>query len=100
MNKMKKAQDAKAFEESMAFQASLKLGEDWKLTAREAPDFLVRTATGEFGLEISQCHIGLQGRKGSVARENESANHRWLEGIRADYERQAGIRLHLRFLGM
>jgi hypothetical protein len=99
MNEQRKRQSPKAFEESMAFQASLKLGEEWQLVAREAPDLLVKTEKGEFGLEVSQCYIGRQGRKGSVARRDESANQDWLNGIRAEYERRAGVSLHLRFLG-
>lgn len=96
---MLKLKNQKRVEHSNAFQASLKLGEEWHLEEREAPDFLVTTATGMFGLEVTDCHIGARTRGGSKARAAESANARWLKNVREEYERQGGVGLHLRYFG-
>ena len=96
---MKRRQSTKSFEQGSAFQASLKLGEKWKLEPRESPDFLVKTVNGCFGLEVTQCHIGLRKSKSSRMREAESARQHWLNGVRADYEAQGGATLNCKYWG-
>ena len=96
---MKRLQPTKSFEQGSAFQASLKLGEEWKLEPRESPDFLVKTANGCFGLEVTQCQVGPRRRKGSRMREAESARQHWLNGVRADYEAQGGAPLNCKYWG-
>lgn len=86
-------------EHSEAFQASLKLGEEWKLEHREAPDFIVTSAGYRFGLEVTGCHVGPKTRKGSLERAKESANHKWLSEIRRRYEAGGRVGLHVRYRG-
>lgn len=86
-------------EQSEAFQASLKLGEEWELESHESPDFLVTSAGHRFGLEITECHIGPKGNKGATARAKESTNHNWLTEIRRRYEYAGGVGLNLRYRG-
>lgn len=96
---MKGRQSTKSFEQGSAFQASLKLGDEWKLEPRESPDFLVKTANGWFGLEVTQCQIGPRRRKSSRMREAESARQHWFNGVRADYEAQLGATLNCKYWG-
>lgn len=96
---LKRHQSTKLFEQGSAFQTSLKLGESWKLEPRESPDFLVKTANGCFGLEVTQCQIGPRRRKSSQMREAESARQHWLNGVRADYEAQGGAKLNCKYWG-
>lgn len=86
-------------EQSEAFQAALKLGEEWELEHREAPDFIVTSSGHRFGLEVTQCHVGPKTRKGSLEREKESANHKWLTAIRRRYEAGGGVGLDVRYRG-
>ena len=96
---MKRRQSIKSVERSVAFQASLKLGEEWELEPRESPDFIVTAANARFGLEVTRCQIGRRGRKGSKMRQAESARQAWLDGIRSDYESQGGASLNLKYWG-
>ena len=86
-------------EQSEAYQASWKLGEEWQLEDRESPDFLVTSAGRCFGLEVTSCHIGPKTRKGSAERAKESSNHQGLTEIRARYEAAGGVGLNLRYRG-
>lgn len=86
-------------EQYEAFQAALKLAEEWELEHREAPDFIVTSAGHRFGLEVTGCHVGLKTRKGSLERAKESANHAWLTAIRRRYEAGGRAGLHVRYRG-
>jgi len=86
-------------EQSEAFQASLKLGEEWTLEPRESPDFIVTSAEQRFGLEVTDAYIGPKTKKGAVERAKESANHKWLTAIRRRYEAAGGVGLHVRYHG-
>lgn len=94
-----RAQRQKMTEEAWARQAALKLNECWELFPREGPDFEVKSATGVFGLEVTECQIGLQTRNGSVMRAVEGGNRKSLEEVRQKYERTTGIYLNLKYLG-
>jgi hypothetical protein len=96
---LKQRQSTKSFEQGSAIQVSHKLGEKWELTPRESPDFLVITANGCFGLEVTQCQIGLRRRKSSRMREAESARQHWLNEVRADYEAKGGPSLNCKYWG-
>lgn len=96
---LKPKQTKKDIERSHALQAAFKLGEEWTLEEREAPDFLVSTNEGKFGLEVTECFIGPKSKAGSKNRAQESANQRWLRAIRDEFEDCCAAQLHLRYLG-
>lgn len=90
----------KSKERSEAFQAMLKLGQEWQFENRESPDFLITSDTGEvFGLEVTDVYVGSTNRNGSRLRALEDANHAWLTAIRQDYESRGGPDLHVRYTG-
>lgn len=89
----------KRVERFHAREAASKLGETWTLEDRESPDFLVESEGRTFALEVTECHIGPKGRRGSKARSAERQNQKWLEGIRAEFGEQRDVQLHLRYHG-
>lgn len=95
----KQADRQKKEEEYWACQAALKLGERWELAPREVPDFGVVSSAGEFGLEVTECHIGPDSSKGSIMRAAEGKNRKLLETARRKYERDSGVCLNLKYLG-
>ena len=86
-------------EENWALLAARELNVDWKLTRCERPDFAVLSDGVEFGLEVTECHIGPRGRKGSSWRATESHNQKLLESARHEYESATGVVLRLDYLG-
>lgn len=96
---MRQRQTKKEIERYHAHQAAFKLGETWTLEDYETPDFLVSTDLGKFGLEVTECHIGPKTKGGSTGRAKESANQKWLSGIRDEFESHGGVKLHLRYRG-
>jgi len=95
----KQADRKKREEEHWALQAALKLDECWELVPREAPDFRVVSSVGEFGLEITECHIGKDSRGGSIKRAKEGRDLKLLDTARRKYERGSGVCLNLKYLG-
>ncbi|MGR3517776.1 hypothetical protein [Sulfitobacter pontiacus] len=89
----------KRSELSIALQAAHFLGEVWELLPREQPDFLVSSATGSFGLEITECQVGAKGKGGSKLREKESFNENWLKCIRLQFEKKTKTRIIVRYSG-
>ena len=77
----------------------MRLGENWALSERESPDFLVNVGRQVFGLEVTECHIGIKSKAGSKLRSAESSNENWLNGIREEFGSHASAQIHLRFLG-
>lgn len=96
---LRQADSQKKEEEYWARQAALKLDEPWDLFSRERPDFRVTSTADEFGLEVTECHIGPESGKGSSWRAAEGNNTKVLEAARRKYERATGISLNLKYLG-
>ncbi|MBY6089508.1 hypothetical protein [Maritimibacter alkaliphilus] len=86
-------------EENWARLAARELNVDWKLKRFERPDFSVLCNGLEFGLEVTECHIGILGRKGSSWRATEIHNRKLLDRARRDYESETGLILRLDYLG-
>lgn len=96
---MRRTQTKKDVERYHAVQVARKLGEEWTLKDHEAPDFLVTSRHSKFGLEVTECHVGPKGKGGSQRRAQESANQKWLAGIRAEVGLHCSAQLHLRYNG-
>ena len=86
-------------EENWARLAARELNVDWNLNCFERPDFSVLCNGLEFGLEVTECHIGNQGRKGSSWRATEIHNQKLLDLARREYESATGLTLRLDYLG-
>lgn len=82
-----------------ATEAAVRLGENWILSDRESPDFLVDDGGQIFGLEVTDCHIGTKSKGGSKLRSAESSNEKWLNGIREEFGSHTAAEIHLRYLG-
>jgi hypothetical protein len=81
-------------------EAARFLSEEWQLTPHEAPDFLVECSGQQFGLEITEVHIGPKTKSGgSDERRIESTNHDWLMGIRTEFAKHSASELRLRYNG-
>lgn len=89
----------KDMERAYVAEAALRLSAEWHLVDHEAPDFLITERQHQFGLEVTEIHIGEKTRRGSIGRLKESANEKWLQDIRRDFESICDVPLHLRFRG-
>ena len=78
------------------------MGVRWLITEADppAPDFIVTSSDGDFGLEVTHAHIDASyDRSGSPLRRIEAANRRWLSKILEEFEKQSDSVLELKFLG-
>jgi hypothetical protein len=94
-----RAEQQKQTEERWVRRLALELNESWDLSSREVPDFAVKSPTGQFGLEVTECQIGQQSKRGSIRRAEEGKNRKLLNEARQKYESSTGICLNLKYLG-
>jgi len=106
---MKKAKEvlsdrerAKQAEYGYAHQAGVKLGGAWTFVEprQEAPDFVIESDGVRFGLEVTFCFSGPVSKAGSKLRRSETANAKWLKGIRSEWEAENEEPVALRYHGV
>lgn len=98
ISRVRRPQDKKDIERYWAENAARSLGMAWDIGPnREHPDFIVDADNAQFGLEVTECHIGSTRKKGSALRAGEQFRQEWLRDLRERYEAEGGPLLHLRY---
>jgi hypothetical protein len=72
---------------------------NWQVEICEAPDFIVTCGDEKFALEVTEIQSGANTRKGSKEKQAESANTKWLESIRVEFDPDSQLPLDLKYLG-
>ncbi len=89
----------KSDERHFVKMAAKDLGEEWEIENFEAPDFIVTTSEGEFGLEVCQIFAGRQDKRGSAFKKGEAENQKRINEARRKYEAQQNVPLQVKLLG-
>jgi hypothetical protein len=76
------------------------LGKTWDLgDTNEHPDFVITEGGQQFGLEVTELFIGLQGDGGSSLKASESKTQRAVNALQREYEAIANVPLIVKFVG-
>jgi hypothetical protein len=71
------------------------LGEDWRLDARESPDFIITFGEEKFGLEVCEVFLGSGNSKGSIRKQEEANRQRVVRRLQDAFERRSNDSLPL-----